>query len=359
MTTQKNGWVAIAWAPYSRRSEMFASELRGRLRCIHYLRFQSPPHAPVKYVLQAARTLQVLFRDRPHAVHVQNPPFVCGLTVALYCWLTGSCYVVEHHSAAFGRIWDWARPFQKVVMRRAVTNIVTDGHWADVVRSWAGRRSPAHALVMHDAFLDLPEGRAFAVGPGRSVAFAGTFAADEPLDAVLHAARLLPEIGFYVTGDTTKVSPAVVAQAPPNVTFTGFLDVNGEYLGLLRAVDAVMVLTTRDHTLQLAGCEAIAVGKPLITSDWPYLRGLFSTAAVYVAPTAEGVRDGVVEAMQRLGELRREAADVRRAQRARWRAQLAELRALVDAATGGTEPGPAARALTQPRDGSARTEVRA
>ena len=115
MKTPKREWAAIAWAPYSRRSEMFARELGGPLHCVHYLRFQSPPHAPVKYVLQAVRTLQLLFGERPRAVHVQNPPFVCGLTVALYGWLTGSYYVVEHHSAAFGRIWDWARPFQKLV----------------------------------------------------------------------------------------------------------------------------------------------------------------------------------------------------------------------------------------------------
>ena len=357
MTTANGTWAAIAWAPYSRRSEMFARELGGPLHCIHYLRFQSPPHAPIKYLIQALSTLRRLFRARPRAVHVQNPPFVCGLTVALYCWLTRSCYVVEHHSAAFGRIWDWARPFQKLVVRRAVTNIVTDGHWGDVVRSWGGRRSPAHALVMHDAFLDLPAGEPFAVGPGRNIAFAGTFADDEPLDAVLDTARLVPEVRFYVTGDTAKAPSGILGQAPPNVKFTGFLDVNGEYLGLLRAVDAVMVLTTRDHTLQLAGCEAIAVGTPLITSDWPYLRELFSTAAVYVAPTAESIRDGVVEAMRRLPDLRHEALEVRREQRARWQAQIAQLRALVDVATGVRQPRGASYTVEQTPDQRAKTEV--
>ncbi len=88
-------WVAIAWAPYSRRSEMFARELGGELHCVHYLRFQSPPYAPFKYVLQAVRTLWILFRDRPRAVHVQNPPFVCGLVVHLYCRLSGAGFVTE------------------------------------------------------------------------------------------------------------------------------------------------------------------------------------------------------------------------------------------------------------------------
>ena len=105
-----SGWVAIAWAPYSRMSDTFARELMGKLHCIHYLRFQSPVHAPLKYVLQAARTLQVLFAERPAAVHVQNPPFVCGLVVALYCRLAGASYVLHYHSAAFDPIWAWALP---------------------------------------------------------------------------------------------------------------------------------------------------------------------------------------------------------------------------------------------------------
>jgi glycosyltransferase involved in cell wall biosynthesis len=249
---------------------------------------------------------------------------VSGLVVALYCRLTGARYVVEHHSAAFGRAWRWALPLQKVVVRRAATNIVTNEHWAAVVRSWGG-----HALVMYDAFLDLPGGEPFAVGAGPNVAFAGTFAEDEPLAAVLAAAEDLPDVHFYVTGDTRRAPAAALAGAAPNVTFTGFLDVNGAYLGLLRAVDVVVVLTTRDHTLQLAGCEAVAVGAPLVTSDWDYLRRLFETSAVYVAPTADSIRDGVTEALRRRAELLHEVEAVRLARRDEWRSRLKELQDLV------------------------------
>ena len=70
---RNNKWLVISWAPYSRMSETFASELGAKSYCIHYLRFQSPPHATVKYILQAVRTLFVLFNERPHAVHVQTP----------------------------------------------------------------------------------------------------------------------------------------------------------------------------------------------------------------------------------------------------------------------------------------------
>ena len=316
--------MAVAWAPYSRRSEMFARELGGTLHCIHYLRFRSPLHAPFKYVMQAVRTLQVLFEERPRAVHVQSPPFVCGLVVHVYCLLTGARYVIEHHTASFGRSWDWAMPMQRFVARHAVTNIVTAERWADLMRSW-----DAEALVMHDPFLDLPPGEPYSLRPGFNVAFIGTFAQDEPLGAVLEAAALMPDVHFLITGDTEQ-APGTIAVAPPNVTFTGFLDPNREYLGLLRGVDAAMVLTTRNDTLQLAGCEAISVGTPLITSDWPYLRELFADTAVYVSPSARSIRDGVREVLYRRAELAREIPGFRRERQLDWADRLARLTAMVE-----------------------------
>jgi glycosyltransferase involved in cell wall biosynthesis len=326
---RRTTWAAIAWAPYSRRSEMFARELGGELHCIHYLKFRSPPYAPFKYVMQAVRTLQVLFRDRPDAVHAQDPPFFCGLVVSIYARLTGAAFIVEYHTAAFGWAWFWARPLQKYVARRATANVVTNEHWASLVQSWGG-----NTLVMYDAFLELGTGRPFEVGNGFNVAFITVFAPDEPVDAVLEAAAQLPDVAFYVTGERAMASTELLASAPPNVIFTGFLDPNGEYIGLLRAVDAVIVLTTRDHTLQLAGCEAIALGKPLVTSNWPYLRELFSQGAVFADATAESIRDGVVAVIERHDELAQETACLTQLRRAQWKARLAELHALVSRPTG-------------------------
>jgi glycosyltransferase involved in cell wall biosynthesis len=325
--TPRCRWTAVAWAPYSRRSEMFARELGGSLHCIHYLKFQSPVYAPFKYVPQAFETLRVLRAARPAAIHVQMPPFPCGLVVALYCRLTGARFVVEYHTAAFARAWRWSLPLQKLIARRAALNIVTDEHWARVVRSWGGR-----ALVMYDAFLDLPAGEPFPVGQGVNVAYLSTFAADEPLEPVLEAAALLPEVRFYVTGDTSKAPVRAIRTAPPNVTFTGFLDPNGRYLGLLRAVDVAVVLTTRDHTLQLAGCEAIAVGKPLVTSDFAYLRALFEQGAVFVEPRPWSIRDGIAEVLARHDGLAQETRELRHKRREEWNELITHVRSLASGA---------------------------
>lgn len=320
MARVQSGWLAVSWAPYSRMSDTFARELMGKLYCIHYLRFQSPLHAPFKYPLQALRTLQVLFAERPRAVHVQNPPFVCGLVVYLYCLLFGGRYVLHYHSAAFGPAWDWALPVQKLLARRAATNLVTSEHWAALVRSWG-----AHAIVMLDPFLDLPEGVPYPVGPAFNLAVVSTFAPDEPTEAILRAAALLPQVHFYITGNPQKLPNNLRALAPANVTFTGFLDPYREYPGLLRAADAVMVLTTRDHTLQLGGCEAVAVGKPLITSDWPYLREAFAAGTVYVSASPERISDGVLELQGRYAELAAAVVRLRETSRREWDTRLRQL----------------------------------
>ena len=325
MPRGRSNWLAISWAPYSRMSDTFARELKGKLHCIHYLRFQSPPHAPLKYIMQAFRTLQVLFQERPAAIHVQNPPFVCGLVVCLYCRASGARFVLHYHSAAFGRVWDWALPIQRFLARRAATNIVTNQHWADIVRSWG-----AQTLVMVDPFLDLPQGEPFAVEPGFNVAFVSTFAPDEPVEAVVRAAALVPQVHFYITGDTRKKPASFFAEVPPNVTFTGFLDPNRQYPSLLRAADAIMVLTTRDYTLQLGGCEAAALGKPLITSDWPYLREVFPKGTVYVSDSAESIRDGILAVQERYDDLAKEMLTLRQDSRQEWDTRLGQLKEMVN-----------------------------
>jgi glycosyltransferase involved in cell wall biosynthesis len=302
---------------------VFAKAFQSKLHCIHYLHFQTPVYALPKYVLQAIRTLQVLFAERPQAVHVQNPPVICGLVVSFYCYIMRARFVFDHHSAAFGRAWDWALPLQRLLARRAVTNIVTTQHWAEIIRSWG-----AQALVMGDPFLTLPPGQEFSIGSGFSIAFVSTFASDEPLDAVLQAATELPQVHFYITGNANRKPKSFHDSLPMNVSCTGFLP-DAQYIGLLRAVDVIMVLTTRDHTLQLGGCEAVSIGQPLITSDWPFLREFFSIGTVHVNNTCDGIRDGILLMMNEQSRFKSEITVLRANKRKEWDTQFSQLNELV------------------------------
>lgn len=316
-------WALVSWWPHSRRSEMFATTLGGKLHCIHYLQPRKRLHVPFKYALQGIHTLGVLFRQRPQAVHVQNPPFICSLVVYSYCRVAGAQFVIDHHSAAFSRAWKWALPIQKLLARRAVTNIVTNRHWADIVHSW-----DAHALIMGDPFLALPRGGTFPVTQGFNIAFVCTFAPDEPVDAVLEAAARLPDVHFYFTGDTRQKPQSLGGTLPANVTCTGFLP-DAQYIALLRAVDGILVLTKRDHTLQLGGCEAVSVGQPLIISNWPFLRECFPSGTIHVDNSPGGIREGILAMQKERQRLKEEMLLFRSTARHKWDIQLSQLKQTV------------------------------
>jgi glycosyltransferase involved in cell wall biosynthesis len=120
----------------------------------------------------------------------------------------------------------------------------------------------------------------------------------------------------------------MVENKPDNVTFTGFLP-DDDYLKLLRGADAVMALTYEDYTLQLGGMEAVAAGKPLITSDLSFLREYFSQGTVHVPNDAKGVREGIHDMYRNRERLQKEVADLQRQHKEEWLAASQQLLELI------------------------------
>jgi len=283
---------------------------------------------PFNYPAQLFRTVGVLLRRKPRVVFVQSPPTYAAWTIALYCAVTGAAFVIDAHSDAFLRA-RWTRPafLTRFVARRALVTIVTNQHWADRVRSWG-----AEAMTIPTIPTDLVIGQPPAMQPGINVAVVNTWAADEPLDEVLAAAEELPRISFFVTGRSDRVT-ALGPKVPSNVSFTGFLS-QADYHGLLAASDAVVCLTTRDHTMQNGACEAMFLGTPILTSDWPVLREYFSEGAVYVDNTAVGIRDGLRDLTSSIETYRRNVGEVRVRRQHEWEESRQALIERVDARLG-------------------------
>jgi glycosyltransferase involved in cell wall biosynthesis len=112
------------------------------------------------------------------------------------------------------------------------------------------------------------------------------------------------------------------------VTFTGYLS-NEAYAGLLRGVSAILVLTTRDFTMQRGGSEAVTVGKPLITSDWPVLREIFCLGTVHVNNTAVGIQAGIEEVRRNYDRYMSEIGELKEVRERRWQAAKRELEGLL------------------------------
>jgi len=92
------------------------------------------------------------------------------------------------------------------------------------------------------------------------------------------------------------------------------------------------VLVNRDLTLLCGAYEAVAVGKPLITSDWPVLRNYFSSGTLYVDNTPESIRDGVQRVAQGREQLSREMQQLKHSLDRNWTERFDVLRTRVERA---------------------------
>jgi glycosyltransferase involved in cell wall biosynthesis len=281
----------ITWYPSCRRSDAIAKSLGGVSHLVHYFTFKRPSHAPLKYLLQARETFRLLRKDRPQRILVASPPVFAVLVVWVYCKIFGAEYVIDAHTGIFDdKRWTWLKPLSRFLARRARTTIVTNNFLKSEVESWGGR-----ALIIGDVPVDFPPVRPAVLSPGFNVVVINTFSQDEPINEILAATKALPEVNFHITGNPKHSRVQFNEALPQNVRLTGWLS-DDEYAGLLRAADTVMCLTTHDHTMQRGAYEAMALEKPLITSNWELLRKTFYNGTIHVDASAEHIAQAISRA---------------------------------------------------------------
>ncbi len=254
------------------------------------------------YVSSTRRTVQEVRRRRPAVVGVMLPPLPALLAVLLARPL-GTRILADLHTGVFlDPRWRWCRGVTLRLLRGHCA-VVTNEALAQVCRA-AG----VQTFVLHD-ILDVDHGRAPAAAATSTVEphvmVPLSYANDEPVDEILEAAELIPEVRFLLTGS----APApLVARAPANVRFTGYLDL-AEYEALLAGSDVVLALTTRDLTMQRAGYEGLQAGVPVVTSDFDTLRQYFGPAAVFTGPQGRAIATAVRTALRDNAALRATGRD--------------------------------------------------
>jgi glycosyltransferase involved in cell wall biosynthesis len=157
------------------------------------------------------------------------------------------------------------------------------------------------------------------------VAVVCSFNYDEPLPAIIEAARLVPDVHFCVTGNPKHLAADLKARMPANMRLTGFLSTEA-YGALVRGADVVLTLTTRDHTMLRGAYEAIYQGTPVIVSNWQLLRTAFPEGALHVDNTAEQIAAAIRRAQTGTAALRAGAARLRARKSQDFMSTLAALR---------------------------------
>jgi glycosyltransferase involved in cell wall biosynthesis len=322
----------ISWAESCSRSDHTARELGGRSHMVYLPQFGSRASTIVfKYIGQWRRTARILREEQPDAVFVMTPPVVAALPAFWYAWRRGKKVVLDAHTAAFLHPrWRRLQWLQRALCRRASTTLVHNEHLAQTVRAMG-----AHATVVPDVPVIYGAVEPFLKPDGVVIAAVCSFNYDEPIAAILDAARAVPDVRFFMTGNPKHLSPELKARIPANVTLTGFLSVEA-YAGLVSGADAVMTLTTRDHTMLRAAYEAIYQGTPVIVSDWALLREAFDEGAVHVNNSVEQIAAAIGRVAGNGPALRDGARRLKDRKLRRWaqtRASIAERIGVTSTAT--------------------------
>jgi glycosyltransferase involved in cell wall biosynthesis len=246
-------------------------------------------------------------------VFIQDPPIFAVLPVYFYSLLSPTKFIIDAHTPPLlSPIWAWTLPLHRFLSRRAITTIVTNDYLQKLVASWG-----AHAFVLEDPPIEPDMSKPMHLEDSAlNVVMVSSASPDEPVEEVLKAARELPEMRFYITGDFTESYQHMIDSAPPNVYFTGYL--REDFFPLLDAADVIVDLCVEDYQFLSGANEALWLGKPLITSKGPVLEGYFNKGTIHIDNTVEQIRQSILDMRKCLSEYQAEMRVLQAERRDEW-----------------------------------------
>jgi glycosyltransferase involved in cell wall biosynthesis len=290
--------IALAWCEFQPRTQALARTLGGEAHFIIAGRRLARGLLPIRYVIDASATWRLLDRRDPGVVIAVSPPFLAPMVAWLWCGAHRRTLVIDCHTDAFsGSHWGWTKPIHRWLARRCAAVTLHTAAARDEVAGWG-----TPALLLPDDLPDSAEAAAASTPAGPMVLVAGGLDSEEPVAATLAAARLMPEVEFRLTGDPRRLGDGIVAGAPENAHFTGWLDYP-KFLGQVQVADVVAALTHDAGIMNRAAYEAVGLGKPIVLSNSPGRRERFGAVAVFTANTPAAIASAVRQALEEKAEL--------------------------------------------------------
>jgi glycosyltransferase involved in cell wall biosynthesis len=306
----------LAWVSFQRRQVSMGSFF-GFEPIFMPLRHAPRFLRPVQYCVQYARTLVLLWRERPSVVWVQlpQPPLLAAVIRHKRLFEPALRIVADCHNLMFVPPWSkW--PGVRKLLNRADFVIVHTAAVAEVVRRMGIFPSLVQVLRDRPAFFTEAKTQK---SQYPTVLFLASFDYEEPVEEVIQAARLATDLQFLITGDTRRATGLHdLSHTPANLVFLGYLDVDSLDFEIMQA-SIILCLTKKCDEQLSCVAEAVGAGKPMVLSNTPVLRAMVPKGGIFVdtsepASIAAGCRFALAE-MTRLGS---ECAALREEWERRW-----------------------------------------
>lgn len=320
----------VNWIGYHGRSDDLAKSLEA---CVIYIT-GGTGNRVLRYIRQWFETMRIVSREQPQTVFVMQPP-VMALWASRWAAPKGARIVVDLHTGVFtDPKWKWAwKGILRSQRRHGDVAIVTNESLAARCRDYG-----VQTFVLDDAVprrvgeetMHVEEAKLQVLVPDQYVLVPLAYAADEPLDEILHAATADAARTWVFTG---RAPASVRHKAPPNVVFSGFVS-RADYDWLAANAGAILAATIEEDTMQRAGYEAVSWERPLVTTRSRVLVKYFGDAAVFADPTSASFLSAIRDAFERRDELIDSIVTLGERKRDEYDDAIASVRAYVNGSDG-------------------------
>lgn len=280
-----------------------------------------------RYPVLLVKTANLLCKERPDILFVQNPSIVLSFFCTILYWMLRKKIIIDAHN--IGVFFEHKnRTVQTVgqivnvlIMKFASLTIVTNDALAQFVYKKKGK-----PFILPDPIPHLIPKSKIKLRGGKNILFICTFSQDEPYRQVINAlGKVSKDIFMYVTGHCPS---ELLQNSPNNVIFTGFLP-EQKYVDYLYSVDLVIDLTLRRDCLVCGAYEALAANKPQILSDTSVLKEFFGEAALYTKHDSKSISKNIIQAFKKISIMRMKIEDIRRKKNLEWSVKENELKQMM------------------------------
>ncbi len=286
MRSETKNILIIGWDGFDQRNQAYSEILSAK--CIYVERhYSSRLRAFLAWFTKSYKSKKLIQKYKPEIVIIKNTHFIIASVFFIFKQLFNFKLVFDSHTSSLEDIFSYPAFIHSFLVKHIDMSIVTNQKHAKKIKKWRGKPHIVHFPPIDfnkKAYVNYPVSDKF------NICYIHTYSSDEPYFPVTNAIRKMKDISIYITGNPQKSDHELINA--PNIYHTGFLS-REQYIGLLKNVDVIMVLTTRENTMQKGGNEGVFLDKPLITSNTKFLKKYFNKGCVYVNSDQDSIYNGV------------------------------------------------------------------